>query len=56
MDGEINIERSQQIAGSIQFFVERHDPTANEERMVEKTDLAQRSEAAADRRGKVDGT
>ncbi len=54
MDGEIDIERAQQIADSIQFLVERHDPTADEQRAVEKTDLAQGAKQSTDRRRKVD--
>jgi len=41
MNGEIDIQRSQQIADTIQFLVRQHHPAADEQRTIEKADLAE---------------
>ena len=47
MDGEIDIKRSKHIGDIIQFTIERHDPTSDEQRTLEKTGLAQGAKQAA---------
>jgi len=55
MDGEVNIQSAQQVMDTVQLPVQRHDPTADEQGAVEKTNLAQCTEQSANLRGKPNG-
>lgn len=48
MDGEIDIEGTQNIGDVVQFLIDRHDPATNKQGSVEKADLAQGAQKVYD--------